>query len=273
MSTESADYPRVQPGATNGSGEPADRLLRELIEIREGNIESFNDSVQSYDSLHAQGHLRQWDSFYLWLLSLLPCREGQRLLDVSCGQGRLLRFAEKKGLVAMGLDHSRSALQSITGTPPPRLQLADAEQLPYKTDAFDYVTNIGSLEHYFNPTRAVREMARVLRPRGRALVLLPNTFGLLGNILYVWRKGDVFNDGQPLQRYGTPEQWRKLLEGNGLKIQRIYKYERPLPRTWGDFFSYLRRPHKLGRVFLSLVIPKNLSSFLVFLCLKSSRPV
>ena len=101
------------------------------------------------------------------------------------------------------------------------------------------------------------------------MILLPNTFGLLGNVLHVWRTGDVYDDGQPLQRYGTNAQWRKLLELNGLQIVKTIRYEREGPRTWGDLVWYLRRPHRLGRVLLAPLIPKNLSSFLVYLCRKA----
>jgi hypothetical protein len=106
----------------------------------------------------------------------------------------------------------------------------------------------------------------VLRPGGHALVLLPNTFGLLSNILYVWRTGQVFDDGQPLQRYGTNGQWRQLLEDNGLRVEHTYKYERAWPRTWRDLAWYLLHPHRFVRPMLSLVVPTNLASFLVYLC-------
>ena len=246
-------------------------LTRELIELRGRHIDSTMDVLQMYDSLHDAGYLRQRDSFYKWLLSLLQPRPGQTLLDISCGQGTLVHFAARQGLCVTGLDLSPLAV-AITArrTPSANISIANAEQLPYTDNTFDYATNIGSLEHYFHPHRAVREMARVLRPEGHALILTPNTFGLLGNIIYVWRTGDVFDDGQPLQRYGTIAQWRRLLESNGLLVERIFKYERTWPRTLEDLWWYLVHPHRLIRVLLSLVIPVNLSSFLVYLCSKNS---
>jgi ubiquinone/menaquinone biosynthesis C-methylase UbiE len=222
--------------------------------------------MHAYDDLHGAGVLRQRDSFYIWLLSLLEGRPGQSLLDISCGQGILLRFAQRKGLHATGLDLSPLAAASTHRTGVGSVTVANAERLPYADDSFDYVTNIGSLEHYFAPPQAVREMKRVLRPDGRALLLLPNTFGLLSNVLYVWRTGQVFDDGQPLQRYGTSGQWRQLLEGNGLRVEHTYKYERAWPRTWHDLSWYLLHPHRFARTMLSLVVPTNLASFLVYLC-------
>jgi ubiquinone/menaquinone biosynthesis C-methylase UbiE len=257
-------------------GPEQDRLMRALVELRGQQIGSTEDSARSYDALHTGESLRQKDSFYIWTLSLLGAGreqiQGRRLLDVSCGQGSLLDFAHQAGLAAVGFDLSASALtravQRLAGrAPEAMLSQADAQQLPFADGSFDFVTNIGSLEHYFRPDLAVRETARVLVPQGgRALFLLPNTFGLLGNVLHVWRTGDVHDDGQPLQRYGTNSQWRKLLELNGLQIVETVRYERVWPRTRGDLLWYARRPHKLGRVLLAPLIPTNLSSFLIYLC-------
>ncbi len=247
------------------------KLMQGLIELRGQRIASAADSARSYDELHAEGHLQQSDSFYRWLLSLLRPRSGQMLLDVSCGGGALLAAASQKGLRVAGLDLSPWAAHTAAmRLSEARIVVADAEQLPYADNMFDYLTNIGSVEHYLHPHRAIREMARVLHPDGLALVLLPNTFGLLGNIFHVWCKGDVFDDGQPVQRYGTRVQWCKLLELNGFRIARIWKYERARPRTWKDLGWYAKHPGRLVRVLLTPFIPLNLASFLVYLCQKSS---
>lgn len=241
--------------------------MRALIELRPPGIGSSMDSLRAYDGLHGAGALCQRDSFYLWLLGLLRSRPGETLLDVSCGQGELARLASDAGLVVSGLDLSPVAVEAASRrAPSAAISIGNAEQLPYADHTFVYVTNIGSVEHYIHPARAVREMARVLRSEGRALVLLPNTYGLLGNVLYVWRTGDVFDDGQPVQRYGTNRQWCQLLETNGLAIERVHKYERAWPRTWKDLAWYLWRPYRIVRPLLATILPVNLSSFMVYLC-------
>ena len=256
----------VDTGPTAKQLDENDRLMRELVELWDLHITSTTDSLRVYDVLHEAGRLCQRDSFYKWLLGLLRPRAGQRLLDISCGQGTLLQFAAQRGLQVSGLDISPQAAAMAARRSSADISIANAEWLPYADHTFDYATNVGSLEHYFHPYLALREIARVLRPDGLALILLPNTFGLLGNILHAWRKGDVHNDGQPLQRYGTNVQWRKLLELNCLHVVRVVKYEREWPRTWSDLLWYALHPYKLGRVFLSPLIPQNLSSFLVYLC-------
>jgi SAM-dependent methyltransferase len=142
----------------------------------------------------------------------------------------------------------------------------DCEQLPFADGAFDYVANIGSLEHYLHPQRGMAELRRVLRPGGLACVLLPNVYGLFGNILYAWRHGDAFDDGQPLQRYATRRRWQAMLEAADLRIERIVAYERELPSTLPDLAWTLRRPAKLARGLLAPLVPINLANCLVFLC-------
>jgi SAM-dependent methyltransferase len=260
----------VDPLRARGQPEN-ERLLRGLVEIEGQSPTPGGHGPKSYDDLHAGGYLRQRDSFYIWLLGLLHARPGERLLDVSCGQGLLLDFAARAGLHVAGLDVSPWAVRATARrVPGAGATVADAERLPHPDGTFHYVTNIGSVEHYARPHEAVGEMARVLKEGGLALILVPNTFGLLGNILHVWRTGDVFDDGQPLQRYGTRAQWSRLFEMNGLRVTRTLKFERALPRTWRDLGWYARRPHKLLRVCLAPLIPLNLASFLVYECQRAS---
>jgi SAM-dependent methyltransferase len=239
-----------------------------LVEVRHREGEEASTSRLTYDVLHGQQRLRQRDSFYLWLVGLLSPELGRRLLDVSSGQGVLVHFAHQAGVWAVGLDCSAVAVATGWAERGAAAAVGDAEALPYPDDWFDYVTNIGSLEHYSCPTAGVREMARVLKTDGLAYVLLPNTFSLVGNIQHVWRTGDVFDDGQPLQRYGTHRQWRRLLEESGLKVIQTWKYEREWPRTWADWRWHLSRPARLLHSLLVPLVPLNLANCFVFACRK-----
>ena len=242
-----------------------------MIEIRRDQLEGICDSERAYDQLYEEAFsgwsTGQVASRYLWLLGLLKARPGRRLLDVSCGNGYMLKAAAKAGLEIYGLDISPVGIQQAYQLAPSVPAVCgDAEGLPFPSNWFDYVTNIGSLEHYFHPDRGVREMARVLRPDGTALVLVPNAYSLFGNIPYVWRHGDIFVDEQPIQRYATRQRWSRLLEENGLTILQTVGYDRELPRTWPDLKWQLAHPSKLLRALISPLIPVNLADSFVFLC-------
>ena len=237
-----------------------------MIEFRTSrpDLERAPSPRDAYEDIYRTEPIQQIDSFYLWALSLANVQPGQRLLDVSCGTGRLVHLGRE--LRAVGVDFSASAIyaaraQASNGA----FLVGDAEALPFADGAFDRVINLGSLEHYDAPARAVREMARVLAPGGLAVILVPNTFSYL-HVLYVWRHGRVFDDGQPLQRYGTHVEWRALLEANGLRVARTVKYQRVRPRFWRDAVWYLTRPTKLLQLLLTPFLPLHAASCFVFVC-------
>ncbi|PDV98850.1 class I SAM-dependent methyltransferase [Candidatus Chloroploca asiatica] len=238
------------------------------IEIRHTPTEVAEQAA--YDTIYRDRGLHQRDSLYLWFLDLVRRASPPpgRLLDVSCGEGDFLRFAQRAGYEGMGIDFSVAALHQLDPRGGAAIPLAasNAQRLPFADHAFDLVTNIGSLEHYFAPEEGVREMARVLRPGGTAVVLLPNAFGLFGNIWHVLRHGEVFDDGQPLQRYASRGSWQRLLADHGLRTQRVVVLERPLPRTNADWQWMLRRPHTFVRSIIAPLVPINLGDLLVFVC-------
>ncbi len=245
-----------------------------MIEIHRSEVATSSESRSSYDKLYREQGIRQLESFYLWILRLLPIKPGAHLLDVSCGEGRLLHHALRSGLIAYGLDLSYSAVETTVenignGT----AVVGDGESLPFPDEHFDFVTSIGSLEHYLQPELGMQEIARVLKRTGFACILLPNSFGLLWNVYWVLRTGSVYVDDQPIQRYATLNQWKDLLEANGLKVLAIHKYDNLLPRTWGDLWRYLKRPRKLLVTLLSWAIPTNLASCHVFICARQRMPL
>lgn len=181
----------------------------------------------------------------------------------------MVEFARQRGAKAFGLDFSLTACKHARQRTGAFILSSDAQRLPFPTATFDAATNIGSLEHFERMDVAVQEMKRVLKPGGKALLMVPNTFGLRWNVQYAWRTGDVDDDGQPLQRYGTRRQWESLLEQNGLKVLMVlgYEHERAWPRTRKDWLGYLRHPRRL--ISLALVvplIPVNMAGQFVFIC-------
>nr|WP_169308112.1 class I SAM-dependent methyltransferase [Oscillochloris trichoides] len=238
------------------------------IEIRHTPTET--DEQSAYDDLYNNDKLVQRDSHYLWFLKRLLhyAPPPAKLLDISCGEGDFLNFAQKAGYDALGIDFSIAAVQKSYSRFHESISAltANAQKLPFANGSFDVVTNIGSLEHYFDPEEAVSEMVRVLRPGGKALVLLPNAYGIFGNVWHVLKHGEVFDDGQPLQRYATRGSWEKLLKSQGLHTHKVLVLERPAPHTLHDFKLVLRRPHTLIRMIIGKFVPPNIGDLLVFVC-------
>jgi len=221
----------------------------------------------AYEHLYRERPIRHTDSFYQWILKLLKPQKGQLFLDIACGQGRLVELMAAHGVDAYGSDISFHAVHA-SEEGGHGLLVCDGQDLPFPKNTFDYITNIGSLEHYVNPVVGTQEMSRVLKTDGLACVLLPNTFGIFSTVLYALHTGRLADDGQPIQRYGTRYEWQNLLESNGLKVMKTVKYECEWPVTFGDWKRYLRHPKVLVRLFLTPILPTNLANSFVFICMR-----
>jgi ubiquinone/menaquinone biosynthesis C-methylase UbiE len=111
------------------------------------------------------------------LLRSLGLRDGQRILDVGCGQGvldvALARRHERCDVY--GLDSNASLLaeakERASSLENCHFDQGDAMALPYHDASFDFVFCRFAMQHFAEPVRAVQEMARVLRP-GANLVLI-----------------------------------------------------------------------------------------------------
>lgn len=243
-----------------------------MIEIRHPMMTTSEDTKHAYDELYHSGEIALSDSYYLWILDLLKPQPNKVLIDISCGRGRLVTLATQKLIRAIGVDFSSQAI--ILGKsmdPNSGWVVSDGEQLGIKSDSADYITHIGNLEHYQNPDAGIQEICRILKPDGIACILLPNGFSLLGNIKHVAKTGDVFDDGQPLQRYNTRIGWENLLRTNGLKIVRTHRYEHYIPKTQKDWIKHIKKPSRILRFLFAWLVPFNLSNCFVYICCKDSE--
>ena len=104
--------------------------------------------------------------------TLAPPRAGARALDAGCGPGVQTAWLRDIGFVAHGADLSAGLLElARRKLPVVPFARADLEALPYRDAAFDAVTCCGSTLSFVDaPARAVAEIGRVLRPRGRVLL-------------------------------------------------------------------------------------------------------
>ncbi|HNP12300.1 MAG TPA: class I SAM-dependent methyltransferase [Mycobacterium sp.] len=104
---------------------------------------------------------------------LLP--DGARdVLDLGAGTGKLTTRLVERGLDVVAVDPIAEMLELLRGALPatPAL-LGTAEQIPLRDNSVDAVL-VAQAWHWFDPKRAIAEVARVLRPGGR-LGLVWNT--------------------------------------------------------------------------------------------------
>jgi ubiquinone/menaquinone biosynthesis C-methylase UbiE len=100
---------------------------------------------------------------------------GQTVLDVASGAGFGLQMLRQAGGRPVGLDYDAGALAEVRGVEPDaRLVHGDATHLPFADGSIDLVVSFETLEHVPDAEAMVREIRRVLRPRGRLVLSTPN---------------------------------------------------------------------------------------------------
>lgn len=108
--------------------------------------------------------------------------EKDRVLDLCCGTGDQATALARRGARVQAVDfclpmlaRTRPKLDRLEDAPRPTPLAADALELPFESESFSAATVSFGLRNVADLDRSLCELARVLRPGGRLLVLEPAT--------------------------------------------------------------------------------------------------
>src|SRR5215469_2336446 len=177
--------------------------------VAEGEVDPFvraaiggtNDSLYE----HLVGKLKEYPVPQL----RLPHGRGKLFLEVGCNWGRWCLAAARAGYSPVGIDPSLKAIRAARrvarqlGVEASYI-VGDSRFLPFRTDVFDQIFSYSVLQHLSKPDarESLREIHRVLRIGGAALVQMPNVFGIRC-LYHQIRRG--FREGHDFEvRYWRP---------------------------------------------------------------------
>ena len=158
-------------------------------EEKEGRVGAVFDSVAGkYDLMNdvmSAGIHRAWKNWYVWQTGVKP---GEAVLDLAAGTGDItLRLAKRMRGKGAGADIEGRLVSSDINAAMLKIGeerltnkgwlknlefvIANAEALPFADNSFDLITMAFGLRNVTHQDKALAEMARVLKPGGRVLVL------------------------------------------------------------------------------------------------------
>ena len=252
-----------------------------------------NNPVGSETARSAQPYTLEWfqeveryryDVYAPWMPRVMEFagHSGEQVLEIGGGMGTDLSQFARNGAIITDVDLSGGHLQiaqenfrvrGLTG----RFVHHDAETLPFEDNTFDLVYSNGVLHHTPNTTRAVREVFRVLKPGGRAIVMMyaENSLQYWRNL--VWYYGMKSGD---LATHSMAEIMSRSVERTGNDARPLVKvYTKPRLRAlFGSFtdIEILQRqisPELVPRAFrLLLPVVERLAGWNLIIKARKPRP-
>jgi ubiquinone/menaquinone biosynthesis C-methylase UbiE len=189
------------------------------------NIQQFYDTVyykEATTEVAVSKHLRQ-------LAKKMGICEGQSVLDVACGTGAWLLAAQACGAKPAGIDLSSKAIDiCLKNMHDGEFHVGPAETLPFNDQQFDIVTCLGSLEHFLEPSIALKEMVRVAKEDAIFLLLVPNADFLTRRLGFYQGTHQV----DAKEEVRTLDEWQALFESADLQVKTRWKDLHVLSWSW-----------------------------------------
>jgi 2-polyprenyl-3-methyl-5-hydroxy-6-metoxy-1,4-benzoquinol methylase len=184
-------------------------------------LNTFYDSDSYVCHRPGSGNLRT-AQFLLECVARHGPYQGKRLLDYGCGGGFLLRAAGDNEWNAIGYDIGRRALaechaQGLTAT-------GNVAEL--SSSGFDVVLLNHVFEHLADPQIVLSQCRRLLNPKGKIFVVVPNLAGMRAKLSFPFLSRHFSVDERhrafPIHLfYFTPRTLARMLERNGFRVSAV----------------------------------------------------
>ncbi|MBI4574492.1 MAG: class I SAM-dependent methyltransferase [candidate division NC10 bacterium] len=134
----------------------------------------------------------------------------------------ILRYAAEQGARPAGLDIALGIVQEaaqVLREHRPGFIVGDVRAIPFRSDSFDLVYSMGTIEHFPDYDVSVREIFRVLKPGGTAIIGVPNKLDpfLRPLMVCLLQQCGLYAYGR--EKSFTPHALRRLLESHGFRVK------------------------------------------------------
>src|ERR1041385_2250739 len=134
-------------------------------------------SPKDYFHHHEESDKLQYAEMLMQQVSELKIKKGM-LIDIGAGRGELLRVAREDGWNVVGIETSPSFAEYAARYSGAELIQKPLQECGFNANTFDAVVLGAVLEHLYNPTEVIQEIARILKPGGVLFIDVPNERGL-----------------------------------------------------------------------------------------------
>jgi len=186
--------------------------------------------TNSWNADNYQQHASFVSALALPVVDLLDPQEGERILDLGCGEGTLGLEIARHGASVLGVDLSAEMVAKARENGL-EAEVMSVTQMPFD-EAFDAVFSNAMLHWVREPELAVAHIAKALRSGGRFVA----EFGGAGNVHHIVEAMRAVFQSHPgygvfddLWYFPTPEQYRVILEAHGFEVASIALIPRPTP--------------------------------------------
>ncbi|WAC05028.1 MAG: class I SAM-dependent methyltransferase [Methanoregula sp.] len=158
---------------------------------------------------------------------------GSKVLEAGCGTGQTL-FPLSERHETYGLDISKAALKLAQNNCRYPV-LGSIFNMPFGDNTFDLVYNSGVIEHFKDPENvaAIKEMARITKPYGKVIIIVPNTLCLwykAGKFVAVLVKNFEFGYEEDY----SPRRIKNAMRQAGLTTEKIFGLQALPPLATND---------------------------------------
>jgi ubiquinone/menaquinone biosynthesis C-methylase UbiE len=132
-------------------------------------------AIDGYDTATSNVNTEDWMNYVNAIKTRLKISTSQNVCEIGCGAGAFIFPLYNQGLRIWGVDYAKNLIRICKKVMPcGSFAAAEAKAIPFPSSQFDAVMSCGVFIYFPNleySESAIHEMARLLKPDGRAAIL------------------------------------------------------------------------------------------------------